>query len=1176
MPYRNTREILASLQVQAGKTRISGVSLSARAYLTRLVAEQSPQSVVVLCPNEDQAQEFLSDLESFAQAKNETRLPPYFFPSWDPSPYSPISLSLHTRYQRISVLGSLLHSGKHPQIIVSTLPATQQKTPLPETFFQSMFELKKGSTALSREALTENLLLAGYLRSEMAEDPGTFAVRGEIIDLISPVKFPFSKSSHFNHLPYPIRVEFFDDEIEQIREFDPETQRTLPDQRQIDSIYVPPCREVLFNPKTLSQLREQIKNHADQMGMKRALRDPLLKTLHEGVYPEMSEFWSGFAYAETGTFWNYLPSNTVLIWNDESLCQESWQAHLAHEKELALENEKNERIVPPLDSFFELNAQTMDGHFPSQVYFDSFEDPSVWKEESPTQHRIWIEKNPSSTSDKKSVLDEAETKLRKWLSEKFQIFIFANTESQIERIQFLLEERKLPLGNIHFTVGTLSSGFTWSSEGLVFLTEVDLLGIQPTVHRTKQSKKSAENWSNLQSFNQLKSGDAIVHIDHGIGRYRGLVRLNLSGAENDFLLMEYAQGDKLYVPIYRLNVIQKYAGSNENIPLDRLGSAQFQKSKDTVKEAVKELAVDLVQLYAQRKIQTGIQFSPADAQYREFESAFPYQETPDQLKAIQDILSDLESGRMMDRLVCGDVGYGKTEVAIRAAFKAASEGKQVAVLVPTTLLAFQHEQSFKERLKNYPILVESLSRFKNQKQQKIILEALSQGKIDIIIGTHRLLSSDVKFQDLGLIIVDEEHRFGVEHKEKLKALKLNSHMLTLTATPIPRTLHMALSGLRDMSLIATPPVNRMPIKTFVSPLDDQVIKKAIEFELSRGGQVFYLHNRVASIDKTAESIQKLVPSAQIVICHGQLAETELEKRMFDFYHQRGNVLLCTTLIESGLDLPSANTLIVERADMLGLAQLYQIRGRVGRGEKRAYAYLFMPPRMKSNQEESPQISHGATRRLEVIQRFVELGSGFSIASHDLEIRGGGNLLGAQQSGHIASVGFELYTELLEEAIQEIQGTIPEESKLEPEMKVPFPAFLSEKYIPDVHLRLSLYRQFSAARTSKEVQNLEEELQDRFGTIPSEAINFLWLIRIKQLLKAEGIQSLTVGPERISLLPATHTSFDPVRLIALLSAYPDKYQLTPDSKLVIAMKVNDTKSLFFALEKLIENFKAVQT
>lgn len=816
----------------------------------------------------------------------------------------------------------------------------------------------------------------------------------------------------------------------------------------------------------------------------------------------------------------------------------------------------------------------------TRFFFDQVQLSNIetLEEQTSAYHQVLVFPNTELKQGPKNSLESLEPKLRLWRQQGFKVIALASTQSQVDRIRFLFSERNL---SCITEIGSLSEGFQWPAEGLVILTEEEILAThRGTPHSRKRKRSearpekeseegdsSAKAWSSLQALTDLSIGDAVVHVDHGIGRYHGLVRLNLSGAPSDFLLLEYANKDKLYLPVYRLNVIQKYIGSNEGLSLDRLGTQQFSKTKDKVREAVKKLAIDLIQLYAERKLRPGIRFSSPDSFFKEFEAQFPFEETPDQLKAIRDSLRDLESGRSMDRLVCGDVGYGKTEVAIRAAFRAVSEGKQVAVLVPTTVLAFQHEQSFKARMKDYPIQIESISRFKTSKEQKVILGNLAAGKIDIIIGTHRLLSNQVQFQDLGLVIIDEEHRFGVEHKERLKTIKINTHVLTLTATPIPRTLHMALSGLRDISLINTPPVDRLPIRTYVSRFDEPLIQRAILSELNRGGQVFFLHNRVQSIYEMAQTIRELVPSANVSVAHGQMSEKELEEAMIGFYQKRSNVLVCTTIIESGLDVPSANTIIINRADTLGLAQLYQTRGRVGRSETRAYAYLLIP--------DEGAITHDAKRRLEVIQKFVELGSGFQIASHDLEIRGGGDLLGAQQSGNINAVGFDLYMELLEEAIHELQGKLPslEETAREPEIKTPFPAFLSEEFVPDIHQRLSLYRRFSATTRESEITALEEELRDRFGALPVEAQNLIWLIRLKQLLKHNGIEALTVGPEKISMLPGSKSSLNPARAIALVASKPDRYQLLPDSRFVAKLETGTLRELLFGMERLLKDLGA---
>lgn len=1140
-------------------TRVTGASATARAFLmTSYIQAYHQQNqklthFVIICPNEDTASELVLNLKAFNLWIHQKEIQVFHFPTWEQSAYTPVSLSLKTRFQRLSVLSDLAKNTT-PCIIVTSLPAVSQATLPREVFLQFSTVIKIDQNIQSREALVSRLLDAGYLRIDPVEDPGTFAVRGDIIDIFPPDQ------------TQPLRIELFDQIVEKIRKFNLETQRTLNDpESSLSEVVIPPAREVLVNQATSKLLREKLKIYADDLGIQRAVRDPVLESIREGIYPEHSDTWAPFAYTQEAYLWDYFSKNCQVIWNDENQCLDEWKSFFSEQEKL--HKSLTDLIVPPPHQLFhwtpELKAWV---ELHSKLYLDAIE----WLNTQAKQNfAVSVQSHSKPAKGTRRSFEELENQIRLWMKEGFKILILASTESQIERIQFLLTERNLicqkggKLSSSILTLGTgfVSEGFCWPSEGFVVLTESEILGSK----HINKPKSASREWSGLSALSDLSVGDRVVHIDHGLGIYLGLVRLDLSGAPSDFLLLEYANKDKLYLPVYRLNVIQKYVGAGESAPLDRLGSQLFAKAKEKVRDAVKRLAFDLVQLYAKRKIQPGIQFSPRDSEFREFEARFPFDETPDQLKAIEAVLSDLESGRVMDRLVCGDVGYGKTEIAIRAAFKAVSDGKQVVVLVPTTILAQQHEQSFKARMKDYPIIVESISRFKNTKEQKGILEALSQGKIDIVVGTHRLLSKDVHFHDLGLIIVDEEHRFGVGHKEILKTLKINCHVLTLTATPIPRTLHMALSGLRDISLINTPPVDRLPIRTYVSKYDEAVIKKAIEFEISRGGQVFYLHNRVQSIYQTARRIQELIPGIQVLVAHGQIPEHELEETMIAFSQKKAHVLICTTIIESGLDLPNANTVIIERADALGLSQLYQIRGRVGRGQQRAYAYLFIPSEMVLSDE--------AKKRLEVIQRFVELGSGFQIASHDLEIRGGGDLLGPQQSGNIAAVGFDLYTELLEEAIHEIQGNPKafEETSKEPEIKIPFPAFLSETYVPDVHQRLTFYRRFSATDQDSEVDRLEDELRDRFGAPPPEAQNLFWLIRIKILLKRKGIEGLTVGPEKISLFPGPKSQIDPVRTIALISAYPHQYQLTPDSKLVAKTSTSSLKELYFALEKLFFEF-----
>ncbi|NDD91454.1 transcription-repair coupling factor, partial [bacterium] len=1102
--------IFTSCSELASPIRITGLAGSARAWTVLRYARQFKKSLLVICPDDETCLELESDILALAglplggdPLKPDPEVA--IFPSFDRGLYSSVSPPLRTRLARAGILGRLAQEALspgtcRPLILLTTLDAATLRTVPPDFLQESSVRVDRGQSCGSREALIQSLIQAGYLRAETAEDPGTFSARGEIIDVYGVD--PTQKHS-------AIRLELFDDIVERIRPYDPESQRSLGD--ELGFAFFGPCRELLINQKTLPHLRERLKSFADDSGIPRAIRDPLLEQVSDGLYPEFSEGWIDFAYPRQASLFSHLSPNTDLIAIDDLSCQQSFDAVRANEAkdfaELLAAPQGPTRVIPPPERLREHESADISRLFSSAKIIMSVMELSDLSElpdeeslpvdgtmPSPgpqSRYRIQLRLNSDLATPGKKVLDVIEEKLSLWQRRGFRVIACAPTQGQAERLSHLLSQRGQAIGC--FEAG-LNSGFRWASERLVILTEPEILGERPS--RRRQTPKSSQRdsldeWAGLQALSDLSPGDTVVHMDHGIGRYQGLVRLELSGAPADFLLLEYANKDKLYLPVYRLNLIQRHGAVDASMPLDRLGAQHFQKTKEKVKDSVRKLAVDLIRLYAERQVRHGFSFSARDASFEEFEARFPYEETPDQARAIDSVLADMQQGKIMDRLICGDVGYGKTEVAIRAAYRAVSDGKQVAVLVPTTLLAHQHEQSFSARLTGLPVTVASISRFKSSAKQKEILASVANGRTDIIIGTHRLLSKDVEFKDLGLLIVDEEHRFGVEHKERLKALKVNVPVITLTATPIPRTLHMSLSGLRDISLIRTPPVTRLPIRTFISKRDDAVIKKAIDFELSRGGQVFFLHNRVQSIHQAAGRIQELVPRAKITVAHGQMTEGALEAAVCEFYERKSNVLVCTSIIESGIDLPSANTILIDRADTFGLAQLYQIRGRVGRGDQRGYAYLLVPP--------ESAISDDAKKRLDVIQRFVELGSGFQVASHDLEIRGGGELLGPQQSGNIQAVGFEMYLELLEEAVQELRRepqASPVKSLKDPEIKTPFPAFLSDDYVPDVHQRLSLYRKLSSCSNDHQVDHLEEELRDRFGRLPEEATSLLWLIRTK--------------------------------------------------------------------------------
>ena len=1160
--------ILRSSRELSDPIRVTGLSRGARALLlAKWALERDAGPLLVLCPSNEVASELSEEIETLGETVLGERVRVGAFPGWDHSPYSSIAPSIGVRLARIALLTRIAKGEDGPDIVLASLPSALHRTLPLATLEAYSFIIRKGESVTSREDLARKLTDAGYLRVDPVEDRGTFAVRGDLIDVFPPES------------ERPIRIELWGDEVEAIREFDPKNQRTL-GEVSLEQCSFGPAREILINPETVSSIREALKQRADDEGVSRAVRDPLLARVHAGSYPEMADFWAAFAYpGRAKTLLEFRPWARVAV-VDALGTEQGWDAWLSDQREREKEALGTGIILPRLEDEFDLRNATLEElPVPKKMFLDVLEladlapsadlEPSEElrkPEDHPTsRHRTWVRTNGDLSTGQATSLESLVPKFQLWKKQGFRTLILAPTPSQLERIQYLLNERKIE-AELH--EGAIAEGFRWPAEGLIVLTDSELLGTRSR-HQAKRARKQDESaakaWSNLQATSDLAVGDAVVHIDHGIGRYQGIVRLDLNGATNDFLFLEYANRDKLYLPVYRLNVIQKYAGGGaEGVTLDTLGSSHFAKAKEKAKDSVRKIAIDLVRLYAERKVRPGIRFSPRDAEMNRFEASFPFDETPDQLRAIDATFDDMESGRVMDRLVCGDVGYGKTEVAIRAAFKAVYDGYQVAVLVPTTVLAHQHEQSFRSRLaKNYPaIRIESVSRFKTAKEQKEIIKSVEEGRVDIIIGTHRLLSKDVRFKHLGLVVIDEEHRFGVEHKERLKTFRTNTHVLTLTATPIPRTLQMSLSGLRDISLINTAPMNRLPIRTYVSKFDEDLVRRTIETELARGGQVFFVHNRVQSIYSIADKIRELVPRARLGVGHGQMGEGELEKVMMDFYEKKTDVLLATTIIESGIDVPSANTILIDRADTFGLAQLYQLRGRVGRAQTRAYAYLLIPA--------EGAITEDAKKRLEVIQKFVELGSGFSVASHDLEIRGGGDVLGAQQSGHINAVGFDLYTELLEEAIRELEGKplTAEDSHREPEIKVPFSAYFPDDYVPDPQQRLGLYRRLSGAAQEEQIDEIEVELQDRFGKIPDTGKNLLWLIRVKRMLKVLKIDALTVGPERVVLSPGKDSALDPVRAIALVSSHGEKYSLTPDSKFITRVKILSLQDLYHSVSTLL--------
>ncbi|MEI6127231.1 MAG: transcription-repair coupling factor, partial [Pseudomonadota bacterium] len=764
-----------------------------------------------------------------------------------------------------------------------------------------------------------------------------------------------------------------------------------------------------------------------------------------------------------------------------------------------------------------------------------------------------IRKEMLSFDSQSGALSALAAKAETWLSNGVQVALICHTRSQCERLGNLLVDYDLEANitldrnfselvsathdsRIDICMGKLSRGFRYEEGLLVVITDEEIFGEK----KKRASAARLKEGVPISDFSDLKEGEHIVHRDNGIGIYRGLKTLEAGGMRADYLQLEYLAGDKLYLPVDRINLINKYENADELQPrLDKLGGTTWERTKKKVRESVEKIARDLIELYSARKVYKGHAFSPPDHYYREFEAAFPYEETPDQLAAIQEVMSDMTGTRPMDRLICGDVGYGKTEVALRGAFRAAMEGKQVAVLVPTTVLAQQHYQTFAERLKKYPLRVEIISRFRSAKDQKKIIGDLAAGTVDIIIGTHRLVQKDIVFKDLGLIVIDEEHRFGVTHKEQLKKMRSMVDVLTLTATPIPRTLQMSLFGIRDFSIIETPPEDRLSIRTVITHFDDMVIRDALLRELKRGGQIFFVHDRVRSIYAMAGYLRKLVPAARLGVAHGQMSAHELEQSMMQFVKREVDLLLCTTIIESGLDFPTANTIIINNAHRLGLAQMYQLRGRVGRGKIRAYAYMLVPG--------SNVLSPDAQKRLEAISEFTELGAGYRLATRDLQIRGAGNILGHSQSGHIASVGMDMYLELLGEAIAGLKGE-KAEPKIEPEVNLNIQAYIPEDYVTDINQRLVLYRRIASAGSDIEVRNIEDEIDDRFGLLPAQVATLLEVARVKNLLRENLVVSVDFSDRHIVLSFHEDAEKSLEKILALVAADQKRYRFTPDLKL----------------------------
>jgi transcription-repair coupling factor (superfamily II helicase) len=1122
------------LSIRDRSAECFGLTASERAFLLSKIHQQLRIPVLLVAPSIREARSFLEDLQFFMPA-SDTSL--FLFPSYNMLPLNFLSYHNETAAQRIYALYQMLAS-KTPPIMVTSVEALLQKI-IPKQEIINYAELIVTGEEIERDGLIEKLVSGGYEHASIVEEPGDFCVRGGIVDIYCPLYAD------------PLRIDFFGDMVESIRSFSAASQRTI---KSINEAVVLPAREMVLNKQLLPQIINRIRSRASEIEMPVTEIRKIVDTIRHGQAFPGIESLNPLIYTELDSVFDYLPDKSLVVsTGNEDL--EKVAKDFEHRIALNFEAACHAKKICVDPSSLYLNWTQIKDRISKtkflifkmlEVYGSSdLNRPDVIRFKTVIDSNAGIRSRLKNYQDKENLLKP----LADWIDKKrrsgLTVVLVCRTKAQAERLKSLLgpygcrfkladtfaDVRTEP-NTLFLCLGQVSAGFVWKTESLAIITEAEIFGLQPGRRKISRARRSSE----LLDLQDLKKGDLIVHAEHGIGRYDGLEKLKVDGLTNDFLVLVYKDGDKLYLPVDRMSMAQKYMGVEGIEPvIDKMGGNSWKRIKARVKRSAERIAGELLKLYAKRKYEKGFVFSSVDSYFRDFEAGFEYEETADQIKAIEDVLADMYESIPMDRLVCGDVGYGKTEVALRASFLAVNNGKQVAIVVPTTILAEQHYATFSKRYERYPINIACLSRFRPLREQKQIIENLKAGKLDIIIGTHRLLQKDIAFKDLGLLVLDEEQRFGVSHKEKLKKLKHNVDVLTLTATPIPRTLHMSLVGIRDISIISTPPEFRQSIITYVSEFDDDLIAEAIRKELRRHGQIFFVHNHVQSITKIARKLQQIVPEVRLDIAHGRMSENDLEQAMYRFLNKEFDMLVCTTIIESGLDIPSANTIIVNRADRFGLAQIYQLRGRVGRSDEQAYAYLIIP--------HESMLTKDAQKRLKVLMEHSDLGSGFQIAMNDLKIRGGGTILGAAQSGHIAAVGYDMFLKLMEDAIAELKGESPREP-LEPEVNVRMSAFLSESYIPDIDQRMAAYRRLAKMTELKELSDFNLELIDRYGVLPEEASNLFFKIALKILSKKAGIARLDLLDRRMHLQFSTAHLKNSEALVDLIQAAPQTYELTP--------------------------------
>jgi transcription-repair coupling factor (superfamily II helicase) len=1134
---------LPSLPATAGKQHWGNLPGAALSLAIAEAASAAKRFTLLLTADSQNAERLEQELSFFAP-----ELPVLHFPDWETLPYDLFSPHQDIISQRIAALYRLPEL-KHGVLVVPITTALHRLAPT-RFLLGSSLVLDVGQK-LDVDEMRTRLEAAGYRCVDTVYEHGEFAVRGALIDL-----FPMGSDQ-------PYRIDLFDDEIETLRTFDPETQRSID---KVSSIKLLPAREFPLEKKAVSDFRGRFRERFD-VDFRRC---PIYQDLSTGITPAGIEYYLPLFFEATATLFDYLPQDTQVfsLPGVEKAAEHFWTDARNRYEERRVDPERP--LLPPADIFLPVEdcfARLKD--WPRVVISQDDIETGVGRQ------RFTAQPLPDLAIQAKA--NEPLAALRRFIEDyPGRVLFCAESAGRREVLLELLARLKLKPKEVDswpaFTASKQRLGICIAPldeglllEDLALIAESPLFG-QRVMQRRRREKTRDGGDNVIKNLTELREGAPVVHIDHGVGRYLGLITLEIDGQAAEFLALMYAEEAKLYVPVASLHLIARYTGSDDALaPLHRLGSETWQKAKRKAAEQVRDVAAELLDIYARRAAREGYAFADPQLDYATFSAGFPFEETPDQQTAIDAVRDDMLAPKPMDRLICGDVGFGKTEVAMRAAFIAVHSGRQVAVLVPTTLLAQQHYNSFRDRFADWPIKVEVMSRFKSAKEIGEAMQQLSEGKADIVIGTHKLLQDDVKFNNLGLVIIDEEHRFGVRQKEQLKALRSEVDILTLTATPIPRTLNMAVAGMRDLSIIATPPARRLSVRTFVMEQQHSVVKEALLRELLRGGQVYYLHNDVKTIEKCAADLAELVPEARIAIGHGQMRERELEQVMSDFYHKRFNVLIASTIIETGIDVPSANTIIIERADKFGLAQLHQLRGRVGRSHHQAYAYLLTPPRK--------QVTDDAQKRLEAIANAQDLGAGFVLATHDLEIRGAGELLGDGQSGQIQAVGFTLYMEMLERAVKAIrkgeQPNLDQPLGGGPEINLRVPALIPEDYLPDVHTRLILYKRIASAADEDGLKELQVEMIDRFGLLPEPTKNLVRLTLLKLQADQLGIKKVDAGPQGGRVEFAADTCVDPLSLIKLIQSAPSRYKFEGATLFKFQVPMERPEERFNTLEALFE-------